>query len=68
MQKQLDSFADAGNQQSGELNAAISRRKLLAAIGMITGQTNYGIYCFGTETNINCIMNTIENVKIRKIG
>ncbi|MDF2716616.1 MAG: hypothetical protein K0R28_3541 [Paenibacillus sp.] len=34
----------------------------------ITNQTNYGIYCFGTETNINCIMNTIENVKIRKIG
>ncbi|WP_158301986.1 right-handed parallel beta-helix repeat-containing protein [Paenibacillus mesophilus] len=34
----------------------------------ITDQTNYGIYCFGTETNINCIMNTIEYVKIRKIG
>ncbi|WP_176706803.1 glycosyl hydrolase family 28-related protein [Paenibacillus hemerocallicola] len=34
----------------------------------ITGQTNYGVYCFGTGTNINCIMNTIENVTVRKIG
>jgi hypothetical protein len=33
-----------------------------------TGQTNYGIYCFGTETNVNFIMNTIENAAVRKIG
>jgi hypothetical protein len=33
-----------------------------------TGQTSYGVYCFGTETNINCIMNTIENVSALKIG
>ncbi|WP_409345456.1 glycosyl hydrolase family 28-related protein [Paenibacillus sp. MBLB4367] len=33
-----------------------------------TGQTMYGIYCFGTETNVNFIMNTIENVIYKKIG
>ncbi len=51
------------------LNTGISNCHLIGnvIIGK-TGQTNYGVYCFGTETNVNCIMNTIENVNIRKIG
>lgn len=34
----------------------------------VAGKTNYGIYCFGTETNINCTMNMIQSVGVAKIG
>ncbi|GAA3400046.1 right-handed parallel beta-helix repeat-containing protein [Paenibacillus hodogayensis] len=51
------------------LNTGISGCHIVGNVMIgVTGQTNYGIYCFGTETNINCIMNTIENVALRKIG